>query len=73
VAVDGFRVLAEYLASAKRALKPLRVREAELHAAARPRQILIIIIMFIAQTDYRIIYLTNVRKKLSFWRPRDIT
>jgi hypothetical protein len=29
VAVDGFRVLAEYLASAKRALKPLRTREAE--------------------------------------------
>ncbi len=42
MAVDGFRVLAEYLASAKRALKPLRVREAELHAAARPRQILIL-------------------------------
>ena len=29
MAVDGFRVLADYLASAKRALKPLRVREAE--------------------------------------------
>ena len=29
MAIDGFRVLAEYLASAKRALKPLRVREAE--------------------------------------------
>jgi hypothetical protein len=29
VAVDGFRVLADYLASAKRALKPLPLREAE--------------------------------------------